>query len=86
MIKTVINPDGDKEKMPSWALRYLEKNNLFYYFIMIKKSYRHKGFLELISKTNGIDYSNVFYFNKKGDVVFFWPTAKHRTEFLLMLS
>ena len=86
MIKTAINPDDDIEKMPSWAVKYLEKNDLFDDILMIKKDRRHEKLLDLLKRHRGIDYSNVFYFNKKGDVVFFWPTAAEKTLFLLKWS
>lgn len=86
MIRTLINPDGGKAKMPSWAVKYLEKKDLLDYILMIKRDRRHDAFFKMMKEIGKIDYSNVFYINKKGDVVFFWSSAKHRTEFLLMLS
>jgi len=86
MIKTLINPDDDKEKMPRWAVNYLEKNNLFKPIGWIKRECRHEKLLDLLKGHLGTNYSNVFYFNKKGDVVFFWPTAAEKTLFLLKWS
>ena len=86
MIRTLINPDDDKAKMPRWAVNYFEKNNLLDDILMIKRDRRHNAFFDMMKKIGKLDYSNVFYINKKGDVVFFWPTAAEKTLFLLKWS
>ena len=71
---------------PSWAYSYLSKNGVLELLLLLKKTKRKEGYLQLLKAEKKETLAEQFECNAKGQVVFKWGSASEKTMFIMKWS